>query len=226
MSALTALLGESPRALLFDLDGTLVDSVPDLAAAIDAMLQDLGFASAGELRTRQWVGNGAIKLVQRALAYARHCDEQAVGDWEGAHQLFLQHYAAFASKRSCLYAGVREALQIWHEQNLRMAVVTNKPRQFVPEILQHFQLQNYFPVVIGGDCLPQRKPEPEPLLMACEQLSIAPDQTIMIGDSRNDVGAARAAEIPVACVTYGYNHGEPIANAKPDLVVDSLMELI
>ena len=226
MPALYSLLGHKPQALLFDLDGTLVDSVPDLAAAIDAMLLDLGYAAAGVEQVRHWVGNGAVVLVQRALAFARDCTEASIDDWQSAHQLFLKHYAQVASKHSRLYAGVAEALQHWHEQGIAMAVVTNKPRQFVPEILQHFAVDQYFPVLVGGDCLPQRKPAPEPLLHACEQLTVAPSECIMIGDSRNDIGAARAAKMPVACVSYGYNHGEPIVDAKPDVVVDSLMALI
>ncbi len=226
MPALDALLGHRPQALLFDLDGTLVDSVPDLAAAIDAMLRELGYAKAGVEQVRGWVGNGAVVLVQRALAFARGCRAEQVADYHAAHQCFLKHYADTASRHSCLYEGVAEALQCWHEQGIAMAVVTNKPRQFVPEILQNFGLQHYFTVLVGGDCLPQRKPAPEPLLHACQQLAVAPTECVMIGDSRNDIGAARAAMMAVACVTYGYNHGEPIAAAEPDLVVDSLIELV
>ena len=231
LTVLNSLLEKPARALLFDLDGTLVDSVPDLAAAIDAMLDDMGYALAGEQRVRHWIGNGAIKLVQRSLAHARQADAsessaESVQDWQEAHQCFLDHYGRLSPDFSRLYPGVLEAIKAWHQQGVTMAVVTNKPRQFVPDILQHFALDTFFPVIVGGDCLPQRKPSPEPLFFACEQLSVSASECIMIGDSQNDVGAARAAGIPVACVSYGYNHGEPIEQAKPDIVIDSLIELL
>lgn len=230
LSALNTLLDKPARALLFDLDGTLVDSVPDLAAAIDAMLVDRGYAPAGEQRVRHWVGNGAVKLVQRALTHARQGDDPIQSnepqDWQSAHQCFLKHYGRLSPDFSCLYPGVHEAITVWHQQGVAMAVVTNKPKQFVPEILQHFALDIFFPVIVGGDCLPQRKPSPEPLYFACEQLSVSASECIMIGDSKNDVGAARAADMPVACVSYGYNHGEPIEQSGPDIVVDSLVELL
>jgi len=231
LSVLNTLLDKPARALLFDLDGTLVDSVPDLAAAIDAMLIDMGYKPAGEQRVRHWVGNGAVKLVQRALTYAQQGDESTLldenlQDWQSAHQCFLKHYGRLSPDFSCLYPGVIEAITAWHQQGVAMAVVTNKPKQFVPEILQHFALDIFFPVIVGGDCLLQRKPSPEPLYFACEQLSVSANECIMIGDSKNDVGAARAAGMSVACVSYGYNHGEPIERAKPDIVVDSLMQLL
>ena len=165
-------------------------------------------------------------LVKRALAYASGGAVEAVDGWQSAHQQFLQHYGDAVSTHSRLYEGVYDALQVWLEADIPMAVVTNKPRRFVPAILNHFTIEQLFAAVVGGDCLPQRKPDPAPLLHACELLAVSPGQCVMIGDSRNDVGAARAATMPVVCVSYGYNHGEPIAMAQPDLVLDSLVELL
>ncbi len=221
--------GRAPTALLFDLDGTLVDSVPDLAAAVDACLVACGLAPAGESRVRDWVGNGAQVLVQRALSHA--CDQAGAAEpgaalLEQALEHFYRAYDADCCSRSALYPGVSEALQSWHRQGLAMACVTNKPRRFADRMLAHFGLDRLLPVVVGGDCLPVKKPDPQPLVHACRALGAAPERALMVGDSRNDVQAARAAALPVVCVSYGYNYGEPVAALGADVVVDNLGELL
>lgn len=228
MGVLTELLGSPPQALLFDLDGTLVDSVPDIAVAVDGMLVDLGFSPVGESQVRGWVGNGALKLVQRALAFSFGCNEQAVDEYSlgVAHQQFLAHYQQSNGSHSRLYEGVREALQAWSHQGIAMAVVTNKPIQFVPALLESLDIQQYFPVQLGGECVEHKKPHPEMLHEACRQLGVKPGSSIMIGDSRNDVAAARAASIPVVAVSYGYNHGRPVVEEMPDKVIDDLRDLL
>lgn len=223
---LNALLGRAPAALLFDLDGTLLDSAPDLAQAVDRMLIDLKFSAAGETLVRQWVGNGSRMLVRRALAFAtdnRPLNDSAV---EAAQHLFFTHYQNCLTDRSRLYDGVMAAVEYWHAQGIRCACVTNKPARFTEPLLDHFGLRQLLPVAISGDSLPVRKPDPAPLLEACRQLGVAVASAVMIGDSRNDVLAARGAGMPVVCVTYGYNHGRPIAEEAADLLVDSLAELI
>jgi phosphoglycolate phosphatase len=125
-----------------------------------------------------------------------------------------------------LYPGVIEALQYWQSQGIAMACVTNKPARFTEPLLKHFALDKLMPVAISGDSLPVRKPDPTPLLKACELLGVAASDVIMVGDSRNDVEAARNAGMKVICLSYGYNHGEPIQNTRPDWLVDSLAELI
>ncbi len=230
MHKLSALCGgRAPSALLFDLDGTLVDSVPDLAAAVDACLIGCGFAPAGESRVRDWVGNGAQVLVQRALQHACHQAGAAKPEpalLKQALEHFYQAYEADCCSRSGLYPGVREALDQWQQQGLAMACVTNKPRRFADKMLAHFGLDRLLPVVVGGDCLPVRKPDPQPLAQACRELGTALADALMIGDSRNDVLAARAAAVPVVCVSYGYNYGAPVATERPDAMVDSLAELL
>ena len=225
---------------MFDLDGTLVDSVPDLAVAVDNMLEQLGFAGAGEQRVRGWVGNGAAKLVQRALAFALSTgpaggaaagiesadgapDDAAVNS---ALQIFLQFYQQCNGAYSRLYSGVSPALQHWQRHTIPMAIVTNKPLQFVPELLSRLGIEHYFSVLVGGECTARKKPSPQPLYYACRQLGVDPGACLMIGDSRNDVQAARSAAMPVVAVSYGYNHGEPIAWSQPDRVIDRLDELI
>ncbi|AKH69199.1 phosphoglycolate phosphatase [Spongiibacter sp. IMCC21906] len=220
--------GRELKALLFDLDGTLIDSVPDLAAAVDASLEKHLYVPAGEKRIREWVGNGARKLVQRALAFALEIEEDRVtaGQVDELLASFFDFYAAATCERTCLYPGVLDSLEYWQQQGIAMACVTNKPERFSATILAGLKLDHYLPVLVGGDTLPQRKPDPAPLLLACERLGVAPENALMVGDSVNDVKAARAASIPVACVSYGYNHGEPVVNAKPDLVVDHFSQLL
>jgi phosphoglycolate phosphatase len=217
-----------PAALLFDLDGTLLDSAPDLAQAVDRMLAGLGYAAAGEERVRRWVGNGSRKLVQRALAFARATAETAVDDAaiDEAQRGFMVHYGACCTDRSRLYDGVLPALERWQERALPMACVTNKPAQFTERLLDHFGLRRFLPFAISGDTLATRKPDPAMLLAACARLAVAPARAVMVGDSRNDVLAARAAGMAVVCVSYGYNHGRPVAAEAPDRLVDSLGELV
>lgn len=222
VNALDRILGRPPAALLFDLDGTLVDSAPDLAAALDATLVYGGYAAAGLDAARGWVGNGARKLVQRALAHGRGCDESRLSDTEIDALLpyFFQEYESGCTRQTVLYPGVPEALESWHASGIRMACVTNKPERFARTIIRHFGLDALMPVVLGGDSLATRKPAPEPLWEACRQLSVAVDDTIMVGDSTNDVLAARAAGMPVIAVPYGYNYGGDIADAKPDAIAE------
>jgi len=217
-----------PSALLFDLDGTLLDSAPDLASATDRMLVDLGFEAAGEARVRQWIGNGSRKLVQRAIAFATGVPEESVAETavDQAQPVFMRRYGECCTERSRLYAGVYEALLHWGERGVPMACVTNKPGRFTDTLLRHFGLDGWMPVAVSGDTLPVRKPDPAPLRFACEKLGVDAAAAIMIGDSRNDVLAARAADMRVICVSYGYNYGRPAALESPDGVVDSLLELI
>lgn len=222
---LQKLLGKPPKALLFDLDGTLIDSAPDLATAINLMLIELGYSAVTEAKVRPWVGNGARKLVERALRQT--LQKKPEDDFiDAALKIFFHHYQRVLCDNTCLYPGVKEALQYWQSQGIAMACVTNKPARFTEPLLKHFALDEFMPVAISGDSLPVRKPDPAPLLKACELLGVVVGETIMIGDSRNDVEAARNADMKVICVSYGYNHGEPIQNTQPDWLVDSLAELI
>lgn len=225
---LKSLIGRAPGALLFDLDGTLLDSAPDIAQAVDGMLVDLGFVAAGEAQVLQWIGNGSRKLVQRALAFASpdsgsNLTEASIED---AQQIFFAHYRDCMTDRSYVYKGVRAALESWFRQGIPMACVTNKPERFTRPLLEFFDLQRFLPVALSGDSLPVRKPDPAPLREACRLLGVDVADAVMIGDSRNDVIAARQAGIPVVCVSYGYNHGRPIAAEAPDLVVDSMQQLL
>ena len=223
LSALCA--GELPRLVMFDLDGTLVDSVPDLATAVDRMLIELGRAPAGVECVRQWVGNGARVLVRRALAGC--LDHSAVGEVETEQALarFLDIYAG-CHELITLYPGVHELLEALSTAAVELAVVTNKPERFVAPLLEQVGLGGYFRWIIGGDTLPQQKPDPAALLQVMQLAGVEASQSLFVGDSRNDVLAARAAGVPCVAVSYGYNHGRPVAEEEPSLVVDSLAELL
>ncbi|RMF19728.1 MAG: phosphoglycolate phosphatase [Gammaproteobacteria bacterium] len=210
-------------ALLFDLDGTLVDSVPDLAQALDATLTEGGLPRAGEARTRDWVGNGARKLVERALTWATG-EAPAEPDLDAALQRFLHHYTDCCSDLTRPYPGVPEFLErvkdSWH-----LAIVTNKPERFIRPILEATGLAPAFTVCVGGDTLPVRKPDPAPVHHALKQLGTPTGDALMIGDSVTDIRAARQAGIPVIAVPYGYNHGQPVEEAGADHVVQRLDDL-
>ena len=219
------LAGRLPRLVMFDLDGTLVDSVPDLAAAVDEMLLSLGRLPAGREQVRNWVGNGARVLVRRALAGGlahEHIDEALT---EQALELFMQHYADNHVLTE-VYPGVRPVLNWLREQQVEMAVVTNKPERFVAPLLDEKGLGGYFRWIVGGDTLPQQKPDPAALLHVLQLARVDAAHALFVGDSRNDVLAARAASVPCVALSYGYNHGRPIAEENPAYVLDCLSGLL
>lgn len=214
----------APRLLLIDLDGTLVDSVPDLAAAVNRMLADLGRPAAHEDEVRNWVGNGAVRLVKRALVGALEGEPGAV-DFERAMPLFLAYYAEENCRHSRPYPTVRATLERLAATGLQLACVTNKPADFTRPMLEQLGLADYFGLVVAGDTASAVKPDPAPLLHATDFFKVPAGDALMVGDSVNDIQAARAAGMPVICVSYGYNHGQDIRLAAPDAVIDALAEL-
>lgn len=217
--------GKLPRLVMFDLDGTLMDSVPDLATAVDKMLLQLGREPAGVQQVRNWVGNGSPVLVRRALAGQLEHDG-VPGDLAAeALALFMQAYAG-GHELTTVYPGVRECLGWLREHDVPMAIITNKPAQFIEPLLAEKGLVGYFQWLVGGDTLPQQKPDPAALLWVMGKAGAAPVESLFVGDSRNDVRAAKAAGVPCVALSYGYNHGEPIANEQPAMVLDDLRELV
>ena len=218
---------QRPQAIFFDLDGTLVDSIPDLAAAVDLSLQDLGFAPAGEDKVRLWVGQGAKKLVLLALSYAMQVDECQITaqDCARAHHLFLSHYAKTANK-SRLYPHVWDVLHALQRQSVRMALITNKPQQFLPSLLDYLQIAPLFELIVAGDTLAEQKPSPLPLLHAMETMQLTAAECLMVGDSANDIVAANKAGVQSICVTYGYNHGEDPYQLPANLHIHNFAQLL
>ena len=213
-----------PRMVLIDVDGTLVDSVPDLAYCVDTMMSRLGRPPHGEARVRNWVGNGVERLVRRALV-GRLEGEPPDADFEQAYPLFLELYAANTARRSRLYPGVVEGLRCLEAAGLPLGCVTNKAARFTEPLLHQLGIHDAFALVLSGDTLPRKKPDPLPLLHAAAHFGTPPEEALMIGDSVSDVRAARAAGFRIVCTSYGYNHGEDIRLAEPDAVVDSLAEV-
>ena len=218
------MLSKKPQMILIDVDGTMVDSVPDLAFCVDEMMQALGREPRGEERVRDWVGNGVERLVRRALI-GQLDGEPDEADFDKAYPVFLDLYADNTSRRSVLYPGVREGLDSLKAAGYALGCVTNKTGRFTLPLLKDLGIYDAFAIVISGDTLEYRKPHPAPLLHAAEFFKLDPAHALMVGDSISDVKAARAAGFMVACVPYGYNHGEDIRDAKPDLLIDTLADL-
>lgn len=217
--------GKLPRLAMFDLDGTLMDSVPDLAAAVDKMLILLGREPAGVAQVRDWVGNGSKVLVRRALAGQLQHEGVADELANEALALFMQAYSG-GHDLTTVYPGVHECLDWLRARDVKLAIITNKPAQFIEPLLEEKGLNGYFQWLVGGDTLPQQKPDPAALLWVMDQAGVKPGDSLFVGDSRNDVRAAKAAAVPCVALSYGYNHGEPIANEEPALVLDDLRELV
>ncbi|BCD59459.1 MULTISPECIES: phosphoglycolate phosphatase [unclassified Nitratiruptor] len=212
------------EAILFDLDGTLIDSVPDLADAVNAMLMEIGKEPFEEKKIRNWVGNGATMLVKRALSGSsepKGVDEEL---FQKALQIFFEKYENNLCNKTSLYPGVKETLSQLHTK-YPLAIITNKPHRFVRPILESLGIDTYFSLILGGDSLPEKKPHPKPLLHACERLSCHPKNSLMVGDSKNDIIAAKEAGIPVVAVDWGYNYDEPLTIYQPDYIIKDFTEL-
>jgi len=213
-----------PKAVLIDVDGTMVDSVPDLAYCVDEMMIALGMATHGEDKVRHWVGNGVERLVRRALI-GQLDGEPDDALFDRAYPMYLELYAANTCERSVLYPGVREGIDFLKGAGVRLGCVTNKAEQFTLPLLKTLGIFGDFEIVISGDSLPKKKPDPMPLLHGADFFSVSANEALMIGDSISDVKAARAAGFNVVCMTYGYNHGVDIRQSEPDAVIDSMAEL-
>ncbi len=213
-----------PKMILIDVDGTLVDSVPDLAYCVDVMMKRLGRPPHGEAKVRDWVGNGVERLVRRALV-GQLDGEPDEAEFQQAYPLFLACYQENTAKRSVLYPGVRKGLDYLREAGYALGCVTNKAARFTEPLLRDLGIADYFGLILSGDSLPRKKPDPLPLRHAAAHFGVTPEASLMIGDSISDVKAARAAGFHIFCMTYGYNHGQDIREAHPDAVLDSLAEI-
>ena len=213
-----------PELVLFDLDGTLVDSARDLAAAADQMMTELGEAPPGESAVRRFVGNGIDRLVHRCLTGELHRDASPAR-FADARERFMAAYTVHNGRHSRLYPGVAEGLDAAERHGARLGCVTNKSRRFTEPLLEGLGLAGRFQVLVCGDSTARRKPDPEPLRHALQAQGVSADRALLVGDSDNDVRAARGAGMAVVCVSYGYNHGRDIADSAPDLVIDGLAEL-
>ena len=210
-------------AVLFDLDGTLVDSASDIAEAVNRLLVELGLPRVAQARIQGWIGEGARQLIASALR-----DAGSRLDADEVFDRFMVHYEACLLLEPRLYDGVADTLQVLRDRGVRLAVCTNKPSRFVPPLLAAMGIDGYFEAFVGGDSLAWRKPDPRPLLHLATQLGCEPGRCLMVGDSETDFAAARAAGMPVALVSYGYPRGFDLHGAGALAVVDrfdALLEL-
>jgi phosphoglycolate phosphatase len=215
-------------AAIVDLDGTLVDTLGDFVEALQRMLRDLpapfaDFTVTHDLVERM-VGKGSENLIKSLLAHVDIAQSaiDLVALYEQAWARYQVHYQAINGDYSTVYPGALEGLQQWQAAGLRLVCVTNKPTAFARTLLQHKGLDGFFLHVVGGDAVARKKPDPLPLLYACDLLGTQPARTLMVGDSSNDAQAARSAGCPVLLVRYGYNHGEPVESVDADAYADAL----
>ena len=222
-----------PRLIMFDLDGTLIDTAPDLTVAVDQTLMHLGRSPVGEHCVRGWLGKGFESLLRRALSEGvqENPDQEDVSDlpvdeslYQQAAELFPDIYMQNLHCRSEAYPGVFDCLRTLQERNVPMVCVTNKNARFSEKLLHSIGMTDYFSVIVSGDSLPKKKPDPDPLLWVTQKTGVMPSEALMVGDSDNDVKAARAAGSPVVGVSYGYCR-VGIHALQPDAIVDSLADL-
>ncbi|MEL7536068.1 MAG: phosphoglycolate phosphatase [Pseudomonadota bacterium] len=207
---------------LFDLDGTLFDTAPDIADALDLTLTELGLPAAGRERAISWIGGGARVLLKRALPAAGADD----ADPDDVMPIFMRHYGTTNARTAMPYPGVDDTLSVLAGQGHRLGCVTNKPALFAHQILEASQLLDRFGVLIGGDTLIERKPHPLPLTTAISALEATVDETWMVGDSLTDMDAARAAGVRSAWVPYGYHRDTAQDVLAPTVALQSFAEIL
>ncbi|ORU94437.1 MAG: phosphoglycolate phosphatase [Cycloclasticus sp. symbiont of Bathymodiolus heckerae] len=212
------------RLIAFDLDGTLLDSVPDLAKSVQLTLEELELPTQQQAEVRNWIGNGARVLVKRALSGDM---KGAVSDelFEKAYPLFLKHYAKNLNCDSALYDGVENTLRDLKEAGIPLACITNKPTEFTLPLLEEIGLSSFFDKVVCGDTFEQRKPHPMQLLEVAKVFNVEPAQSIMVGDSVNDIKAAQAAGFYSICVDYGYHGDYDVHQLGADVVISQFSDI-
>ena len=218
---------KNKKLIIFDLDGTLINSALDLALAVNYMLETQGLDTFDEDIIHGWVGNGALMLVQRALSGDRTINASLDDDTvQKALKIFLDYYEKNLCNATVPYPNVLKTLHALKEKGYTLAIVTNKPFAFVEPILDGLEMNSLFDLILGGDSLDKKKPDPSPLLHVCKKLDVSVEASLMVGDSRNDILAANACAMHSIGVTYGYNYGEDIAVHNPSVIIDDFSELL
>ncbi|MBB3194610.1 phosphoglycolate phosphatase [Roseateles terrae] len=215
------LLQPVPTGFMIDLDGTMVDTLGDFVAVLSQVLDDLSLPRVSRDFVEHTIGQGSEHLIRSVLREVGGQQDQ----YDKAWALYQQHYEVLNGAHADVFPGVEEGLRRLRALGLPMACLTNKPAAFARDLLQRKGLSGFFDQVFGGDDFERKKPDPLPLLKTCEALGTSPATTWMIGDSSNDAKAAHAAGCPVALVSYGYNHGQPIRDVPAALYLDRLDQL-
>ncbi len=209
------------KAVMIDLDGTLLDTAGDLATAANLTLRELGEAEVDPEVVKTFIGKGVINLMRKSYIASTSREPD---DMDSVMEIFDRHYDAVVSNESRPYPGVVEGLEAMKSSGFHLACITNKAERFTIPLLRDTGLHDYFDIVLSGDSLPKKKPDPMPLLHACRHFGIEPSEMLLIGDSVNDVQAARAAGCSVFCVPYGYNEGNDVRELDTDALVESLLD--
>lgn len=212
------------RAVGFDLDGTLIDTLPDIASAANAMLADIGRPAVPVETVRGYIGDGIARLTKRLLTGTTDGEPEA-NAFEQALHVFERHYFEGVSRESLPFPGVAEGLDRLRSAGLKLACVTNKAERFTLALLSAQAMAAQFDLVLSGDSLPRKKPDPLPILHACERFGVAPAEFLFVGDSPNDVAAGKAAGCPVVCVPYGYTGGQDVRALGADAIVPDILDL-
>lgn len=218
-----------PKAYLFDLDGTLVETAPEIADAVNDTLRYFGWAEVTQTQVNDWIGHGTKELLIQAMAWVSHTEVQAVRqgqDLRDALPIFDRHYQTRCGTRSSLYPHVRETLQSLRERGCKLAVVTNKEGRYTDTVLRVHQLDALFDIVVSGDTFPVKKPNPLSVVDCLTRWGLQASEALFVGDSQIDAATARNAGVAVWLLPYGYNMGEPVQDCQPDRVIDDLSALL
>ena len=212
------------KAIVIDLDGTLLHTAPELAEAANRMLRDMGRAPVSQDLLKSYIGNGIHWLVKRALTGDMYAEPEAAL-FDQALPIYEKHYTELSTK-SQPFANVVKGLDAMKAAGFRLGCITNKVERYTTPILKSAGLAAYFEIVLSGDTLPEKKPHPMPLLHSAKFFGVPIENLLLVGDSLSDAQAARAAGCPIICVPYGYNHGEPVASLNVDAVIPDLSALL
>ncbi|MDG6294283.1 phosphoglycolate phosphatase [Glaesserella parasuis] len=210
----------------FDLDGTLVNSLPDLALSLNSAFAEVGLPQAPEELVLTWIGNGSDVLFAKGMEWTGKADEFSQEELAQIKRRFGYFYGENVCNISKLYPNVKETLETLKAQGYILAVVTNKPTKHVLPVLQAFKIDHLFSEALGGQSLPQIKPHPAPLYYLCGKFGLYPHEMLFIGDSKNDILAAKAAGCKSVGLTYGYNYNIPISESEPDYVCEDFAEIL
>ncbi|MCT8536256.1 phosphoglycolate phosphatase [Glaesserella parasuis] len=210
----------------FDLDGTLVNSLPDLALSLNSAFAEVGLPQASEELVLTWIGNGSDVLFAKGMEWTGKADEFSQDELAQIKRRFGYFYGENVCNISKLYPNVKDTLEALKAQGYILAVVTNKPTKHVLPVLQAFKIDHLFSEALGGQSLPQIKPHPAPLYYLCGKFGLYPHEMLFVGDSKNDILAAKAAGCKSVGLTYGYNYNIPISESEPDYVCEDFAEIL
>ena len=216
---------KSKELIIFDMDGTIIDSIPALAKSVNFALNELNLPIYPQEVIAQWVGNGAEVLIKRGLSGKKDYEEPNNELFLRAKDLMLSFYKEHLTDGCNLYEGVEETLEYLKQKGYKMAIATNKPHDFVDVMLKDFKIDRYFDLALGAGVVEKKKPHPQLLLRVCQDLNIKPQSAVMVGDSASDIKAAKAADIDSIALTFGYNQGINLQDLNPNIVCDSFAKL-